>query len=187
MHLGGLAPGTEQNAKAWLHRSIPGFDRYLANGQIEILRGPEWYLKGEEFDLQRITGGWSSKLRTALAKGYSGMRVSGNAFWIEGNYWKEFCEYEHELARSLAGQKMIVLYTYSLRACRAVDLMGCSESTSAFDRATEGRVGIPGNARSQAGQAGYIGQCCDPRRAQCVIPIPTKTGLDRANFSHDYH
>ena len=27
-------PATEQNGKAWLRRSIPGFDRYLAAGQI---------------------------------------------------------------------------------------------------------------------------------------------------------
>jgi hypothetical protein len=67
-------PATEQTAQAWLRRSVPGFDRFLANGQIEILRGPEWYLKGEEFDLQRITGGWSSKLAAALARGYAGMR-----------------------------------------------------------------------------------------------------------------
>jgi hypothetical protein len=61
-------PATEQNAKAWLRRCISGFDRYLANGQIEILRGPEWYLKGEEFDLQRITGGWRLKLIAALTR-----------------------------------------------------------------------------------------------------------------------
>ena len=51
------------------------------------------------------------------------MRVSGNAFWIETNHWKAFCEYEQELDRSLAGQKMIVLCTYSLSASRAVDIL----------------------------------------------------------------
>jgi DNA-binding CsgD family transcriptional regulator len=51
------------------------------------------------------------------------MRVSGNAFWFESKHWKEFCEYEHELDRSLAGQKMIVLCTYSLQASRAVDML----------------------------------------------------------------
>jgi hypothetical protein len=56
-------------------------------------------------------------------KGYEGMRVSGNAFWFETNHWKEFCEYEQELDRSLAGQKMIVLCTYSLLASRAVELL----------------------------------------------------------------
>jgi DNA-binding CsgD family transcriptional regulator len=51
------------------------------------------------------------------------MRLSGNAFWIGTKHWNEFCEYEEELDRSLAGQKMIVLCTYSLRASRAVDML----------------------------------------------------------------
>jgi hypothetical protein len=42
------------------------------------------------------------------------MRVSGNAFWLGTKHWKELCEYEQKLDRSLAGQKMIVLCTYSL-------------------------------------------------------------------------
>ena len=116
-------PITEREALDALACAIPGFDRHLAAGQIELLRGSDWYLKGDEFDLQRITGGWHKKLNAALAQGYEGIRVSGNAFWIETNHWKEFCEYEHELDRSLAGQKMIVLCTYSLSASRAVDML----------------------------------------------------------------
>jgi DNA-binding CsgD family transcriptional regulator len=116
-------PVTEENAKNSLRRVVADFDRRLAAGQIEVLPGYEWYLKGDQFDLKRITGGWSDKLRGALSNGYDGMRVSGNAFWMETNHWKEFCEYEHELDESLVGQKMIAMCTYSLRASRAVDLL----------------------------------------------------------------
>jgi DNA-binding CsgD family transcriptional regulator len=114
---------TEDDAKASLRRTIADFDRHLAAGQIEIVQGHEWYLKGNQFDLRRITGGWSEKLGSALAKGYEGMRVSGNAFWLETHYWKEFCAYEHELDQSLAGEKMIVMCTYALGASRAVDIL----------------------------------------------------------------
>jgi DNA-binding CsgD family transcriptional regulator len=116
-------PVTEEDAKNSLRREVADFDRRLAAGQIEVLPGHEWYLKGDQFDLKRITGGWSDKLRGALSKGYEGMRVSGNAFWMETSHWKEFCEYEHELDESLAEQKMIAMCTYSLRASRAVDLL----------------------------------------------------------------
>jgi hypothetical protein len=51
------------------------------------------------------------------------MRVSGNGFWIGTKHWKEFTEYEHELDRSLADKKMIVLCTYSLQASRTVDML----------------------------------------------------------------
>ncbi len=116
-------PISEADAKAALARAIPDLQAQLAAGRIEIIPGADWYLRGDEFDLQRITGGWSEKLRTALAKGFDGIRVSGNAFWIETNHWKEFCEYEQELDRSLAGQRMVVLCTYALQASRAVDLL----------------------------------------------------------------
>ena len=117
------APVTEEDAKSSLRRSIPDVDRHLSDGRIEVIKATEWYLKGDQFDLQRITSGWNEKLSGALAKGYEGMRLSGNAFWIATKHWKEFCEYEEELDRSLAGQKMIVLCTYSLGASRAVDML----------------------------------------------------------------
>jgi DNA-binding CsgD family transcriptional regulator len=58
-----------------------------------------------------------------LAEGFEGMRVSGNAFWLSTDYWKDFLDYEHELDRSLAGKRMIVLCTYSLGASRGVDVL----------------------------------------------------------------
>lgn len=116
-------PIAKADAEAALRRAIPDLEGQLAAGRIEILQGTDWYLRGNQFDLQRITGGWNEKLGAALAKGFDGMRVSGNAFWIESNHWQAFCEYEHELDRSLAGQRMVVLCTYSLQASRAVDLL----------------------------------------------------------------
>lgn len=111
------------DAKTALRAAAPGFDGHLEAGAIEILRGADWYLSGDEFDLRRITGGWNAKLEAALARGYDGMRVSGNAFWIGTHHWKEFREYEEELDRSLGGERMIVLCTYPLRASRAVDVL----------------------------------------------------------------
>jgi DNA-binding CsgD family transcriptional regulator len=116
-------PITKTDAKDALRLAVPDLDRFLATGHIEIIQGTEWYLKGDQFDLKRITSGWSDKLSRALAEGYEGMRVSGNAFWIATHHWKAFCEYEEELDRSLAGQKMIVLCTYRLSASRAVDIL----------------------------------------------------------------
>lgn len=116
-------PVDKEDARRALRKRIPGADRHLAAGNIEILDGRDWYLKGSQVDLQRITGGWHEKLHGALAKGYHGMRISGNAFWLETNHWRAFREYEEELALSVLDQKMIVLCTYSLRASKAVDVL----------------------------------------------------------------
>jgi DNA-binding CsgD family transcriptional regulator len=121
-------PIKRDDALKGLRRNISNFDEYVANGQIELLPGYDWYLKGEEFDPQRITGGWHAKLRQALGKGFAGMRVSGNAFWFETSLWPDFRTYEEELDRSLEGRKMIVLCTYSLKGARAVDLLDAART-----------------------------------------------------------
>jgi len=116
-------PVAREDAIAGLRASVADFDSHLAAGDIELIPGYKWYLKGNEFSAQRITGGWNAKLTDALAKGYTGMRVSGNAFWLEADLWKEFREYEEELDRSLEDRKMIVLCTYPLYATSSADLL----------------------------------------------------------------
>jgi len=111
-----------------LRSGVADFDEHLAAGRIEFLSGEEWYREEAEFDPKRIIGGWHAKLSVALTKGYEGMRVIGNAFWLGTNHWKAFCEYEHELDGSLAGKKMIVLCTYSLGATRSVDVLDAARA-----------------------------------------------------------
>ena len=116
-------PITERDATEALRRAVPHFDRHQAAGRIELLKGTEWYLDGDRFDHNRVIDGWHEKLRGALARGYDGIRVSGNAFWMETKHWKAFCEYEQDLDQSVAGHRMIALCTYSLLASRAVDIL----------------------------------------------------------------
>jgi DNA-binding CsgD family transcriptional regulator len=121
-------PITEDEAWAVLRRDIPDLDGRAAGGQFEILPGYDWYLKGGEFDPKKITSGWHEKLQFALDKGFDGLRISGNAFWIEHNLWNEFREYEQELDQSLEDRPMLVLCTYSLSASRAVDVLDVSRA-----------------------------------------------------------
>jgi len=116
-------PVTQEEALVALQRDVPDLDRHTASGQFEIVSGYDLYLPGGEFDSKRITSGWEEKLQFALDKGFDGLRISGNAFWLQSNRWKEFCEYEHELDESLHDQRMLVLCTYPLGASRAVDLL----------------------------------------------------------------
>ena len=116
-------PITVDDATHALRAGVPDFDRRLAAGQIEILPGHQWYLDGKGVDVQRVISGWRAKLDAAVAAGYRGLRVSGNAFWFETNLWRAFYEYEQVLDQAIAGHRMLVLCTYSLLASRAVDLM----------------------------------------------------------------
>lgn len=117
------APVSVKIAEKAMRGAVRNFDQLVATGQIEILQGYEWYLRGKDFDAQRITGGWHQKLERALSSGFDGMRVSGNAFWFEANQWKNFIQYEEELDRSLDGRKLIVMCTYSLKESRAIEIL----------------------------------------------------------------
>jgi len=116
-------PIEEIDARSALAQRMPDFERQLADGRIEIIDGPEWYLQEEKLDPRRIIDGWRHKLRTALANGFDGMRVSGNAFWLDTNRWQHFLDYERELEHAFSGQNIIALCTYSLSASRSLDLL----------------------------------------------------------------
>ena len=118
-----LEPVDRDRAIAGMRKAIPGFDDYLAAGAIELIHGREWYLQEDKIDPHRITGVWLAKLDEAVAQGFAGLRISGNAFWMDSHLWDSFLEYEEELQRSLAGARMVALCTYPLQLSRAADLL----------------------------------------------------------------
>jgi DNA-binding CsgD family transcriptional regulator len=63
------------------------------------------------------------KLDRALELGFDGLRASGNAFWMQTKQWRNFERYERELDGFLAGRKTIVLCTYPLKDCTAINVL----------------------------------------------------------------
>jgi DNA-binding CsgD family transcriptional regulator len=115
-------------AKAALRRGIPGFDRYLASGHFEIVAGYDWYLSGGKFELGKVIQCWHEKNQNALASGHKGLRISGNALWQRSGVWKDFCDYEHTLDKSVKGHQMLVLCTYALGASQACDILDVAQA-----------------------------------------------------------
>ena len=101
---------------SWL-RSI------LADHSIEIVSARDWYLQDGTFDLKRVICGWNEKLARASARGYAGVRVTGDTAWLEKKHWKDFCEYEESLNQAIANQRLAVLCTYPLAACGAAEIL----------------------------------------------------------------
>ncbi len=116
-------PLAEHEARQAMAQAMPDFSQYVARGQIEILPHDRWYLKDGVFDLQRVLDGWVDKLNRALAKGYAGMRVTGNTAWLERNGWKDFTEYEAEINNVIGKYKMMALCTYWLDKCGASEVI----------------------------------------------------------------
>lgn len=117
----------EKDARKAMTKAVPQFDRYVHDGQIEFVPFTGWYLKGGDFDLQRVLRGWKEKLAQALARGYDGMRATGD---VTGNIssrpkssWNDFAEYEQLLDRTIGNSKMLVLCTYALDKCGATGII----------------------------------------------------------------
>src|SRR6266850_6466997 len=116
-------PLTKAEARRALKKAVPDLDQHFVNENIEILDGLKWYLNEDVFDLERVTSAWAKKLEQALARGYDGMRVSGDTIWLRGKDWKDFCAYEKQLNDSITNRPMTVLCTYPLAKCGAAEIL----------------------------------------------------------------
>jgi len=116
-------PLCEEEAKEAIRKAMPDFHRYLKKGQIEIVPYTEWYLKDGAFNLKRVLNAWVDKLNQALAKGYDGIRVTGNTAWLEKRDWRDFTDYEEEVNNVIGKYRMIAICTYSLDKCGASEVI----------------------------------------------------------------
>jgi DNA-binding CsgD family transcriptional regulator len=115
---------TKDKAIVALRGAMPDLDRYLANGSLDIIPADKWYLPGGRLDQQRVIRGWHERLRQAVARGYTGLRASGTAAWLQTRAeWKEFLEYEAALHDAMRGRRMIVLCAYALATSSAADIL----------------------------------------------------------------
>jgi PAS domain S-box-containing protein len=119
---------TVAEAKGALAQAVPDLDRHLADKNIEILNGLDWYLEENVFNLERVTRAWDARLRGALARGYDGMRVSGDTFWLAEKDWNDFFAYEKQLNASITDQPMTVLCTYPLAKSGAGEVLDVVQS-----------------------------------------------------------
>jgi PAS domain S-box-containing protein len=106
-----------------LKKKISNLSNYVHNGQIEILDSSQWYTKDGKFDSKVVLNGWISKERQALKRGFDGLRLSGNTFWLEKKDWKSFTEYEATVNRIIGNYRMIALCSYSLKKCTSIEVI----------------------------------------------------------------
>ncbi len=138
----------DEDALRAMKRGVAGFPQYLQKKQMEIFPYTDWYLKGGRFDLRRTLRMWMEKHNEALSRGFDGMRVSGNPYWIDNKKdWDDFACYEAEINNVIGGTRMLVLCTYSLKKCGVVEIMDVvknHEFALAMNRGAWQVVSMPG-------------------------------------------
>jgi PAS domain S-box-containing protein len=105
---------TVEEAKEALRQALPDYERYVAEGSIEIVSHDEWFQNGDTFDFHRVVNRFKEKLDEALAKGYAGMRINGSPVWLQKKDRKQFREFEQELDKLFPSERVIASCTYPL-------------------------------------------------------------------------
>ena len=87
--------------------------------QLEILPHCQWYISSGVFDPDRVLQNWVSKANYAEARGYAGMRIARNPFWLESvQEWKQFGFYEQAVTDTICHERVLALCTYPIEICR---------------------------------------------------------------------
>src|SRR5262249_12692096 len=94
-----------------------------ADSRLEIAAARDWFLPGGSFDGKRLTSSWYEKLARVSARGYPGIRVTGDTTWLTKKDWSHFCDYEDGLNEVIGNQRLAVLCTYPLAACGAPQIL----------------------------------------------------------------
>jgi len=109
-------------AERAMQQALPHFERYLAEGQIEITAHTDWYLREGHFDERRVLQGWINKVAQALAKGFSGVRFAANIL-LEEHDWESFARYEGNLDETLHDLRIEGLCAYNLNRYSAANML----------------------------------------------------------------
>ena len=116
-------PLASAEAKAALAANVENLERYIADGQLEILDHSDWYTVGGKFESDRALQGLIDRVETATRRGFAGLRMTGNTFWLEKSDWQAFTEYEAAVNAVIGKYRMLALCAYSLSKCGAIEIM----------------------------------------------------------------
>jgi PAS domain S-box-containing protein len=112
-----------EEARVALRAVEPALDEYIRRGQIEILDYTQWYTRTGRFNAGEVLQGWVDALESALGRGYEGLRLTGNTFWLEEKDWADFTAYEEAVNRVIGAYRMLAVCTYCLDRCGALEIM----------------------------------------------------------------
>ena len=113
-------PVNERDAFEALENVLPNAHEYLAKRQLEILPHSQWYLSSGVFNAQIVLENWVSKARHSEQKGFAGIRITGDPFWLHSEAdWKAFGCYEHAVQKAISTERVIALCTYPMAICQS--------------------------------------------------------------------
>ena len=93
------------------------------SGQLRVFDAIEWYGKPETLDAEATIKRLLDEEQSALADGYQGLRVTGNASFIPRGNWAQLIEFERKLHDRIKDRRIIACCSYSREQCGSVEVM----------------------------------------------------------------
>lgn len=116
-------PLNKREARRLLGQRASDLTEREASGQMLILDFADWYLDAKGSVTAQALKAGLERLAEAKQRGFAGVRMTGNSYWLERKYWTLFSEYEATLQATVRNSKIVVLCSYSLERCTASDVL----------------------------------------------------------------
>jgi two-component sensor histidine kinase len=117
-----------QGATDALRAAVPDLDARIRQGQIELVDAGDWYLRANKSGADDLIAGWIARKEHALARGYEGLRVTGNTYFLEADDWDSFAEYETKVNTCFCNHRLIALCSYCTERCNAGGVLDVVEN-----------------------------------------------------------
>jgi signal transduction histidine kinase len=157
-------PLSASAARAALLTAVPDLASREHAGQIEIVDLEEWYHRTGPID---ASDAWIKRKEVAEAHGFAGLRLSSNVV--------EHVPDEPPIEGTFDDQRIVALFSYSLRHCSSADVLGVA-SRHQFTLARRASISaMDGDAASSGGD----GVGLQRRTAEEVRAEQELRGLDR--------
>jgi hypothetical protein len=131
----------------------------IRSGSLTIMDYPEFYLQAAGMRSSQVAEMWLAEEERALAKGYDGLRITGNASFVSPETWPDFMDYEEVVHRAFQSTRIVSLCSYDLRRCDASGIMEVVQRhTCALEQPDEGWQIITDQAARRSSSAKGVGE-----------------------------
>ena len=110
-------------AESLLVETVPDLKDRIHSGQMEIVSIRNWYTPGDNFDADSVLQGWIDREAESKRRGFSGLRLTGDTFWVDRSGWDNFMEYEDKVNNAFRRYHLVALCTYCMDKCKAEDVV----------------------------------------------------------------
>ena len=141
---------TERMARAALRDRVPNLEARIERGQLDFRSADAFYRSDGSFKVEAVIAQLHEAVDRARTEGFTGIRASGDLGWAKDEDRRHLREYETRAHEFVKGRRMLILCTYPIEQCLAVDVLDLARAHHVVMACRRGRwesVVTPEHAR----------------------------------------